>query len=128
MASYSDSSGEIIVAWATRVSIAQLGARLYAYAETKAKITTFRFVVRHTNLIACRKLPEEIISLIDIAFKQRMKNWVKIERCLTYEWCNEGLNAEATCADQEDLRRYCKIRKTRTAMTLLVPLHLNLQF
>lgn len=142
MASYSDSPSKIIVAWATRVSLAQLGARLCAYAETKATITTFRFVVRHTNLTACRKLPEEIISLIaskirDIAFKQRMKKWVRIERCLNNECTtlshvpkgklgslagtpssnhigddvrlHEGLSAEATCVHQEDLERYSDI-------------------
>ena len=74
MSTQSVSPRDIIMAWATPVSVAQLGARLFAYVETKAAITTFRLVLRHISLTACRKLPEEVVSLItskvrDIAFE-----------------------------------------------------------
>lgn len=69
------------------VSVAQLGARLFAYTETKAPITAFRLATRVTGFTACNKLPEEVKSSIaseirDIAYKQRMKEWVKISKCL----------------------------------------------
>ncbi len=58
-----------------------------AYAQTKAQITTFRLVTRYTTLNACRNLPEEIISMIasnvrDAIFKQLIKEWIGIGRCL----------------------------------------------
>ena len=58
-----------------------------AYAQTKASITTFRFVTRYTTLKACRNLPEEIISMTasnvrDAVFKQLIKHWIKVRRCL----------------------------------------------
>lgn len=87
MSTTSPSPSDIIVAWATPVSLAQLGARLFAYVETKAAITTFRLVARDTTVTACHCLPEEIKALIasklrDIVFRHRMKEWVKISKCL----------------------------------------------
>ena len=87
MSTDSASSSDIIVAWATPVSLAQLSARLFAYVETRAAITTFRLVAWDTTVTACHCLPEEIKSLIaskprDIVFKHRMKEWVKISKCL----------------------------------------------
>ena len=138
----SASPRDIIIAWATPVSVAQLGARLFAYAETKGAITTFHLLVRHTNLTACRKLPPELISMItskvrDIAFERRMKEWVKISRCLANtcttlshvpradlnslagmvssnwaendDWLAEQFAEEAAEAHAKDVTRYCRV-------------------
>lgn len=88
MSTSSDSQNDISLTWATPVNLAQLGARLTAYAETKAAITTFRLAIRDTTLSAFHSLPEEIIGMIasevrDITFRQEMKQWVKIGKCLT---------------------------------------------
>ncbi len=141
MSTNSASPSDIIVAWATPVSLAQLGARLFAYVETKAAITTFRLVARDTAVTACHCLPEEIKSLIaskvrDIVFKHRMKEWVKISKCLADscktlshvpeaelnslalmvssnyaeddEWLAEQFADSAAEAHQKDVKRYCK--------------------
>ena len=83
----SSSSNYITIAWAMPVSLPQMGARVMSYAQTKAQITTFRLVTKYTTLTSCRNLPEEIISIIannvrDAVFKQRIKRWTKIDRCL----------------------------------------------
>ena len=88
MSTNSDSRNDISLTWATPVNLAQLGARLTAYAETKAAITTLRLAIRDTTLFAFHSLPEEIIGMIasevrDITFRQKMKQWVKIGKCLT---------------------------------------------
>ena len=130
------------MAWAMPVSVAQLGARLFAYVETKAAISTFRLVLRESSLTACRKLPEEVVSLItgkvrDIAFERRMKEWVKIGRCLANtcttlshvpradldsfarmvssslaendEWLAEQFADEAAEAHEKDVMRHCRV-------------------
>ena len=78
---------DIIIAWAMPVSPSQLGARLFAYVETKATLTTFRLVTRNLPLVACRSLPEEIKSLIavelrEMVFEQELKEWIKISKCM----------------------------------------------
>ena len=140
MTTNSASSREVFITWAMPVSVAQLGARLFAYTETRATMTTFRLVTRNSNFTACHNLPEEVKSLIaskvrDIAFKQRMKEWVKISRCLANtcttlshvpqadidslalmvssnwaeddEWLAEQFAPEAYEAHQKAVRRYC---------------------
>lgn len=122
----------IIIAWATPVSLAQLGARLEAYAETKVAITTFRIAVRNSAVTACHNLPEEIISMIsnkvrDIASKRKTKKWTTVTKCLTntcdslFHVSKEDLDMmdqfgdlpdeaeyEAAEAHQKDVIRYCK--------------------
>ena len=118
---------DIIVAWAIPVSLAQLGARLFAYVETKAAITTFRLVARDTTVTACHSLPEEIKSLIasklrDIVFKHRMKEWVKIRKCLAAltvlgyssefeddELVSEQFSESLFDEHQRDIKRYCNV-------------------
>lgn len=87
MATSPDSQDDLTLAWATPVSLAQIGARLAAYAETKGAITAFRLAIRDTSLPAFHNLPEEIIGMIasevrDVAFERKMKKWIKISRCL----------------------------------------------
>ena len=80
-------SEKITIAWAARVSFAQLGARLTSYIETRASITTFRCAARYTPIKALHKLPEELISMIanqvsDQSFYGNVTEWVQAEDCL----------------------------------------------
>lgn len=75
------------------VDFPDIGARLAAYAHTKATITTFRLVTKYTTQSACHDLPEEIISLIadnvrEIVFTEKIARWMWISECLA------GLNEE----------------------------------
>ena len=79
---------QITVAWAVEVSLAQLVARLLAYAETKAAISTFRLCAEKTTTSpALRALPEEILQNIDqwvrqMAFQARISKLVKLSKCM----------------------------------------------
>ena len=89
MSIYSTSLSDNIVAWAIPVSLAQYGARHFAYVETKLAIIMFHLVARTTTVTACHSLSEEIKSIIasklrDIVFKHRMKEWVKFSKCLAH--------------------------------------------
>ena len=64
MNSNSIPKSSIIMAWATPVSLAQLGARVEAYVETKAAMTTFRLAVRHSTLAVLHNIPEDIMEMI----------------------------------------------------------------
>ena len=84
-----DYQEDIIHAWATPVSLAQLGAGLEAYAETKEVITTFRLAVKYTTMAALLSLPEEIISKIagevrGARYQPVMQTMVKHERFFTF--------------------------------------------
>ncbi|KAI4219031.1 MAG: hypothetical protein L6R36_008604, partial [Xanthoria steineri] len=84
------SADNITIAWAARVSFAQLGARLTAYIETRASITTFRLAARYTSSTAFRNLPEELISMIanqtyDHSFYDNVHEWLCIEDCFAGE-------------------------------------------
>ncbi|KAI4221215.1 MAG: hypothetical protein L6R36_007064 [Xanthoria steineri] len=86
MPSSAFSPDNIIIAWAARVSFAQLGARLTAYIETRASITTFRLTARYTSSTAFRNLPEELISMIanqayDHSFYDNIHKWLCVEDC-----------------------------------------------
>ena len=109
----------ITIAWATPVSLAQLGARLESYAETKAAITTFRLAAREHMLATGHiLLPEEIISIIaskvrDVVFEAKMEPWTKISRCLAAFISDESDDEsmeEVYYEDdhQEQIREYCK--------------------
>ncbi len=87
MSTDSTPPSDLIIAWAMPVNLAKLGARLVAYAETKATITTFRVVAGYKTQSTGRNLPEEIISMIaskirDTVFKRKIKLWVKTSQCL----------------------------------------------
>ncbi|KAL8903227.1 MAG: hypothetical protein Q9207_004061 [Kuettlingeria erythrocarpa] len=78
----------LTIAWAARVSFPQLGARLKAFVQTRASITTFRLAVKNASSKPFRNLPEELISMIagtvrDLVFEQKMKKWINIHKCLT---------------------------------------------
>ena len=57
-------SQEISVAWAMRVSLAQLGARLMAYVATKPHATMLRLALQKSPLKVCHDLPEEMLTKI----------------------------------------------------------------
>ena len=81
---------EISIAWAIRVSLSQLGARLTAYISTKARLTTLSLAIRESSMKACRDLPEEIISMIghevrEEEFRLQIESWTKMRNCLAYE-------------------------------------------
>ena len=87
MSTDSTPPSDLIIAWAMPVNLAKLGARLAAYAETKATITTFRLVAGYKTQSTGRNLPEEIITMIagkirDTVFKRKIEPWVKTSRCL----------------------------------------------
>ena len=52
---------KVTVAWAVPVDAATLGARLEAYAETKAATRTFRLCAKYASDSVIESLPEEII-------------------------------------------------------------------
>lgn len=81
------SPNNIIIAWAARVSFAQLGAGLSSYIETRASITTFRLAARYSSSAAFRRLPEELISAIvnqvsHQSFHDNVHEWLCIQDCL----------------------------------------------
>ncbi|KAL9632203.1 MAG: hypothetical protein Q9204_003891 [Flavoplaca sp. TL-2023a] len=87
MSDSASSSEELTVGWAARVSLPQLGARLMAYVETKASITTFRLAARYTSSPALGKLAEEILTIIatcvrDASYQSKIEEWIKLDRCL----------------------------------------------
>lgn len=72
---------DLMVAWAMPVDFPDIGARLAAYAHTKATVTTFRLVTKYNTQSACHDLPEEIISMIaedvrEIVFMEKMARWI----------------------------------------------------
>ncbi len=94
----------IIIAWAIPVRLEPLAARLQAYAETKAAITTFRLAVRNSAIPACQITPEEIISLIasfirDEASTRRRNNWTAVTRCLS-NTCDKLSHLSRNSTDQ----------------------------
>ncbi|KAL8830504.1 MAG: hypothetical protein Q9170_005707 [Blastenia crenularia] len=78
---------DIILAWAAEVSVAQLAARLMAYAETRAAITAFRLSARNTALKPMNNIPEEVLWMIasdvrELAFTPWMEEFVEKGNCL----------------------------------------------
>ena len=82
---------KISLAWAIEVDSAQLGARLEAYIETKAAVTTLVACLSRYRLppkahIPERTIPREIIDLIadavkDADYEPRVRAWTKSRRC-----------------------------------------------
>lgn len=56
--------GKISLAWAVEVDYCQLGARLEAYVETKAQITTFRACVLRSVFKAVSAMPPELVEMV----------------------------------------------------------------
>ena len=111
------SQNNIVISWATQVDLVQLGARLEAYAETKAAITTFRLAVRTSAVTACHNLPEEIISMIatrvrDIGSERKTKKWNIFTKCLTsgcdplFHACDQDLDVMDEFGGLLDQARY----------------------
>lgn len=78
----------IILAWATPFNLAQLCARLEAYAGMKGVMTNFRIAARHSALAAFHNLPEEILVMIanevrEILFNRKLKYWTRVKECLS---------------------------------------------
>ena len=85
--SQSISAKGLTLAWAVQVSLAQLGASVTAYVDTKATNTTFRLIVKYTLLKPLRALSEEILIMIagqlrHMEYSRNMDEWVRISNCL----------------------------------------------
>lgn len=87
--------GKISLAWAIEVDHAQLGARLEAYIETKAAVTTLgaclsRYRLPQNGQVPERNLPQEVVDLIvhavqDAVYKPRVQAWTKARNCVLKE-------------------------------------------
>ena len=81
------SSAKVTLAWATRVSLGQLCASLFAYVETKATTTTSRWASTRSKFQSFSSMPEEVKEnvaqkLRDMHFRFKMKQWLGICDCL----------------------------------------------
>lgn len=68
----------VSLAWAINLQYTQLGARLEAYVEIKAAITTLKACVLHTDSPAMSKVPLELIdsmadNLKDLIYNSRIQ-------------------------------------------------------
>ena len=87
--------GKVSLAWAIQTDHAQLGARLEAWIETKAAITTLKACFRHYRLppkaaSPKRGIPPEIVTLIAnemkaTVYERRVQRWTKVQRCMELE-------------------------------------------
>ena len=107
MNSNSIPKNSIIIAWATPVNLAQLGARLEAYVETKAAMTTFRLAARHSALAILHNLPEEIMEMIagnvrDSVFRKKWRTWTRIGKCLSQAYSSFYAHAGWRLNDSDD--------------------------
>ena len=83
---------DITLAWAVSVDYAKLGARLEAYVETKAQITTLKACVASSCSThpSISKLPPEIVTAIanalkDIVYVPKIKRWLRAQKCVHNE-------------------------------------------
>lgn len=77
----------ITLAWAVRVDHAQLGARLEAYVDTKAAISTLRACIAHSDIRSMSSLPPELVAMIvgtlkDLVYNQKIQGWITARECL----------------------------------------------
>ena len=77
----------MILTWAMRVSLAQLGASLQAYSETKETIHNMKRALHARSLCGYKNIPEEIQEQIAgesrfLAFRTSMTGWNQIKRNL----------------------------------------------
>lgn len=78
----------INLVWAVEADLAQLGACLKAYAETKAAVTAFKACVSHTTIQSMSRAPPEIVALIADALQDRIYSvkfprWLCAQKCLS---------------------------------------------
>ena len=78
----------ITLAWAVPVDAPSLGARLEAYAETRAASHIFTLCVKHAVGSRMGQLPPEIVqnvcsALWDSAFDAKIEDWRKAHACLS---------------------------------------------
>lgn len=95
---------QVKLAWTVPVSAAALGARLEAYADTKAMIKTFELCVKYTQA-PLKYFPPEIVLMIpsrirDSAFLPHLEEWERAHRCL------EGECGSLEHFSSDDLERY----------------------
>ena len=84
--------GKVNFAWAIEADHAQLGARLEAWIETKAAISTLTACFKHYRLPAkgglpARGIPEEIQTMIanelkTAVYEERVQRWTRVQRCV----------------------------------------------
>lgn len=124
-------SNNLTLAWAARVSRAQLGASVTAYAETREGITEFRSVVKKTPLVPLRTLPEEIVSKIEsevrsIAFRHDMKEWSQMSNCLS-NTCTplSHITQEEVDRTRDQLSRASEGAVEQKLVVLAYPLHIE---
>lgn len=77
----------ITLAWAVNVEHAQLGARLEAYVETKAAISTLRACVAHSDIPSMSSSPPELMAMIagaltDLIYKRKIHGWNIARECV----------------------------------------------
>lgn len=82
--------GKISLVWAVEVDYPQLGARLEAYVDTKAQITTLKACVAHPEARPVSKLLVELVSMVgdalkDIVYTQKIPEWHQGARCVQNE-------------------------------------------
>ncbi|KAL8999628.1 MAG: hypothetical protein Q9169_001588 [Polycauliona sp. 2 TL-2023] len=82
------SSHNVFFAWAAQVSVAQLGARVVAYTDTKRSVTALRLLAQRGGATGLGALPAEVIELIaqelrESVFQREIRTWIKRTRCLT---------------------------------------------
>lgn len=105
------------MSWAIPVSVAQLGARLMTYVNSKATITTFKFAAaKAPDGSALLNVPPELLSIIiqqvrDKELERQIRWWIKMSRCVTKTYtasthlnCSDMLNS-TNAADEEYLDR-----------------------
>ncbi|KAL8674294.1 MAG: hypothetical protein Q9168_001287 [Polycauliona sp. 1 TL-2023] len=81
-------SHNVFIAWAARVLVAQLGARLTAYADTKASVVTLRLLAQKGGSTGLGALPGEVIELIaeqlrNFVFEPEIETWILRMKCLS---------------------------------------------
>lgn len=81
----------LTVAWATPVDCVALGARLEAYVETKAAISTFRICTQQAPTgTSLARLPAEVLGLVgalvqDFVFEDRQRAWIQDLCCCQWD-------------------------------------------
>lgn len=100
----------ITLAWAIKVDHTQLGARIEAYVETKAAISTLRACIAHSDVQSMSSLPPELVAMIvatlkDIVYVPKIQDWNTARRCLQDE-CSfkEHFTEEELCEMDYDSR------------------------
>lgn len=122
-------SNTVRLTWAVPVSAHLLGARLEAYGESKAAISTVRLCAQYANLSGTplARLPTEVLNQIvgfvsDSIFEERLPDWVDMFKChddggdssddgFDYLW-------DVTCNDEPYFHKAKKLCKRREVQGL----------